>query len=84
MNYIVEQYLCMSGMADDNDSWWSLPFNGNNNNVDTNEDMCYHDWKDYNGFTEVYKYCTKCEAKHYGSNAAYYGSKKVVTKDEAQ
>lgn len=24
---------------------------------------CYHDWKDYFGINEQYKYCTKCDEK---------------------
>lgn len=24
---------------------------------------CWHDWKEYNGFTEHYWYCEKCDAK---------------------
>lgn len=26
-------------------------------------DYCYHKWKIYVGFTEVYRYCTKCNLK---------------------
>ena len=25
--------------------------------------VCIHDWKNYTGFTEVYKYCSKCNEK---------------------
>jgi hypothetical protein len=30
---------------------------------DVNEIKCSHDWKEYIGFTERYKYCTKCDNK---------------------
>ena len=32
--------------------------------VDTHATMgCYHDWRDYNGFTKIYQYCSKCDEK---------------------
>lgn len=27
------------------------------------KDRCYHDWKQYTGFTESYEYCAKCDKK---------------------
>lgn len=79
MNHILEEYLCMSG------SWYGSLYSDlpvGNNPVDTPEEMCYHDWVDYKGFTEDYKYCLKCDAKHWGKHPAYVGSKKKETKDE--
>ena len=81
MNFIVEQYLCMtSNNQDDLSGYWSLP--SGYNSVDSSGDMCYHDWKDYHGFSEDYKFCTKCDAKHYGVRIALYGKKREVSRDE--
>lgn len=27
--------------------------------------FCLHDWRQYEGFTEKYKYCAKCDEKDY-------------------
>lgn len=32
---------------------------------DEQKDLCQHIYKDYVGFTEVYKYCIKCNKKVY-------------------
>jgi len=30
--------------------------------------VCNHDWKEYTGIRESYKFCTKCDAKREGSS----------------
>ena len=32
-------------------------------NKEEKNKSCYHDWKEYIGFTEKYWYCEKCDAK---------------------
>lgn len=32
-------------------------------NKKTNSESCYHNWKKYVGFTEVYYYCEYCDKK---------------------
>lgn len=39
---------------------WTEAFAGNS---DFNHGRCNHDFKEYHGFTESYKYCTKCDHK---------------------
>lgn len=31
--------------------------------IEGEKTSCSHDWVEYNGFTEVYKYCKKCDEK---------------------
>jgi hypothetical protein len=31
--------------------------------LDTGEEICWHDWVDYKGFNEDYRYCKKCDTK---------------------
>lgn len=28
-----------------------------------NQDLCYHEWKQYTGLSETFRYCTKCDKK---------------------
>lgn len=30
----------------------------------TNQDYCFHEWKQYTGLNETFKYCTKCDKKN--------------------
>lgn len=32
-----------------------------------NKDYCWHEYKEYIGFTEAYEFCTKCGEKKWGS-----------------
>lgn len=48
---------------------WTTTINGlfndssDNTNITLPKTVCFHDWKDYIGFTERYKYCSKCDQK---------------------
>lgn len=44
------------------DWWWQ---DWHKNNIEPPEDNknCWHDWKEYVGFTERYWYCEKCDVK---------------------
>ena len=42
---------------DDDDEVWNDPM------FDHGIGYCFHKWKIYVGFTEVYRYCTKCNLK---------------------
>jgi hypothetical protein len=48
--------------------WWETPDAEKDENVNkdaepTKTKNCFHDWKEYVGFTEKYWYCEKCDAK---------------------
>ena len=32
-------------------------------NKQINQDLCYHEWKQYTGLNETFRYCTKCDKK---------------------
>jgi hypothetical protein len=34
--------------------------------IPTISSFCAHDWKQYVGLTEVYKFCVKCDEKDFG------------------
>lgn len=45
--------------------WWEVnpEENVNKDAEPTKTKNCWHDWKEYIGFTEKYWYCEKCDAK---------------------
>lgn len=47
--------------------WWETPDVEKDENVNKDAEVakknCWHDWKEYIGFTEKYWYCEKCDAK---------------------
>lgn len=42
---------------------FTLPKGFTIDEVYVGEKQCFHDWKQYTGFTESYEYCTKCDKK---------------------
>lgn len=47
------------------DEWNEWFHNGTpiNNKEEKKSSHCWHDWKEYTGFTEHYWYCEKCDEK---------------------
>lgn len=39
---------------------WSVPFG---DSFDQDDCGCKHEWKDYIGMTDAFKYCVKCDEK---------------------
>lgn len=53
--------------------WWEISFDDSFNvdterhslpNRDAEVEFCIHEWIKYEGFTEVYDYCKKCDTKN--------------------
>lgn len=58
---------------DNNIFQWQIDFDDeslekNKNMPDFSEDLainfCIHEWAKYEGFTDAYEYCTKCDTKN--------------------
>jgi len=46
--------------------WWEIPEDDDKANKDAEppkQKHCWHEWKEYIGFTERYWYCEKCDNK---------------------
>lgn len=45
--------------------WWEIDEEEKQkeNNSPTKDKNCWHEWKEYTGFTEKYWYCEKCDFK---------------------
>lgn len=43
--------------------WDDTKGSSTEHNKQINQDFCYHEWKQYTGLNETFRYCTKCDKK---------------------